>query len=76
MSEINDIKEIPEGDFPINLTLLKYYKRKKLILMSKYKDGAYHKSSFSGVIDIYLNLITCEDKIVILSILQSYVSHW
>ena len=32
--------------------------------MDKYKDGAYHKF-FCGGINIYFNLITCEDKIVI-----------
>ena len=36
----------------------------------------YHKGSFCGGINIDINLIMCEDKIVITSILQSYVLHW
>ena len=31
---------------------------------------------FCGGGNIYLNLITCEDKIVLPSILQHYVLHW
>ena len=38
--------------------------------------GMYQKCYFCVGIDININLITCEDKIVILSILQSYVLHW
>ena len=38
--------------------------------------GAYQKGSFRGVSNIYHNLITCEDKIVIPSILQIYILHW
>ena len=38
--------------------------------------GAYKKGSFNVGSKINLNLITCEDKIFILSILQSYVLHW
>ena len=38
--------------------------------------GTYHKASFLGVSHIYLNLITCDYNIVILSILQSYALHW
>ena len=35
----------------------------------------YHKGSFRGESNIYLNLITREDNMVIQSILQSYVLH-
>ena len=44
--------------------------------MDKYKDTMHHKGSFSGVSNIYYILITCEDKIVIPEIIQSYVLHW
>ena len=44
--------------------------------MDEYKDGTYHKGSFCGVSNIYINLIMCEDKIVIQSILKSCVLHW
>ena len=44
--------------------------------MDKYKDGTYYKGSFCGGIHIDIDLIMCEDKIVITLILQSYVLHW
>ena len=39
--------------------------------MDTFKDGAYHKDSFSGGSNIYLNLITCDDMIVILLMIQN-----
>ena len=44
--------------------------------MAEYKYGKYHKCSFCGVINIYLNLITYEDDIFIMGIIQTYVLHW
>ena len=44
--------------------------------MDKYKDVTYHKGYFFGGINIDINLIMCEDKIDITSIIQSYVLHW
>ena len=44
--------------------------------MAKYKYDTYHIDSFGGGSNIYLKLITCEDKIFILSILQSYALNW
>ena len=38
--------------------------------------GTYHKGSFRGGSNIYLNLITCDDKVFIPSIIQSYILHW
>ena len=76
MSEINYTKNITEGTFPINFKLIEKHQQKDPILVEKYKEGAYQKVSFRGGININLNLIICEDKIVIPSILQSYVLHW
>ena len=76
MSEINDNEEIPEGNLPINLKLIKKYQWTEPSLMDKYKDGMYHKGSFCVGSNIDTNLIMCEDKIFITSILQSYVLHW
>ena len=73
MSEIKDIEELPEGNFPINLKLIQQYQRKEPRIRAKYKTGMYHKGSFCGGGNIYINLITCKDNIFILSILQSYV---
>ena len=59
MSEINDIKELPEGAFPINLMLIQKYQRAEPIIIAKYKDGTYHNGFFRGGGNIDLNLITC-----------------
>ena len=76
MSEINDIEELPEGNFPINLKLIQKYQRSEPSIRSKYKHGAYHKGYFRGVSIIDLKLIMSKDNIVILSKNQSYVLHW
>ena len=76
VSEINGIEEQPEGNFPINLKLIQKYQRSETIIIYKYKDGTHHKGSFNGGSNIDLDLITCEDKIVIDSIIQSCVLHW
>ena len=65
MPKINDNEEIPEGNFPINLRLIKEYQWTEPRLMDKYKDGTYHKGCFYEWIDIDINLIMCEDKICI-----------
>ena len=65
MSEINDMKEIPEYILPINLKFIKAYQRQKPIITAKYTTGTYKKCSFRGGSNIYLKLITCKDKIVI-----------
>ena len=64
MSKINDVEELPEGNFPINLKLIQKYQRTEPSLMAKYKDGTYHTGYFRGGSNIDLNLITCKDKIV------------
>ena len=76
MSEINDTKEIPEGIFPINLRLTQKHQRSEPSIKVKYKDGTYHKGYFRGGINIYLKLKMCKDKIIIPSIIQSYIVHW
>ena len=43
MSEINDIEEISEGNYPINLKLIQQYQWSEPILMAKYKNSKYHK---------------------------------
>ena len=76
MSEIDDTEELHMGNFPINLKIIEHYQQKYPCLKAKYEMGRYHKVSFCGGKNIYLNLITCEDNIFIPSILQSYVLHW
>ena len=65
MSQINNIEELPEGTFPINLKLIQKYQRMEPSIKSKYKDGTYHKVSFRGGINKNIKLITCKGKIVI-----------
>ena len=43
--------------------------------MDKYKYGKYHEGYFRGGSNIDIKLITCEDKVDVLEILQSYVLH-
>ena len=71
MSEINDIKKIHESAFPIYLKLIKKYQQNEPSLLAKYKNGTYRKGYFPGGSNIYINLIICEDKIVITTIHQS-----
>ena len=44
--------------------------------MAKYKYGTYQTVYFYKGMNIYLNLIMCDNKIFIPEILQSYVLHW
>ena len=76
MSEINDTSELPEGILPINLNTINQYQRKYPSLKAKYNIGTYNTASVWGGSNIYINLITCEDKVVILSKFQSYELHW
>ena len=52
------------------------YQRKESSLIDKYKYSTYHKVYFRGGINIDLNFIMCEDKIVIPYILHNDVLHW
>ena len=52
-----------------------HYQRKDISLLDKYGMGTYNKGYFCGGSNIHLNLITCEDKIVILSIIQIHALH-
>ena len=49
--------------------LIAKYQRTESILMYKYKYGKYLTGSFSVGSNIYLNLITCDNKIFILGII-------
>ena len=64
-SEINDIKELPEGTFSINLKLIQKHQGSEPSIIAKYKYVTYHKGYFRGGSNIDIKLITCEDKIVI-----------
>ena len=65
MSETNDIEDLTEGTFPINLKLIQKYQRAEPSIIAKYKDGTYNKGSFRGGNNIDINLIKYKDNIVI-----------
>ena len=75
-AEINDSKELPKGSFSVNLKNIDQYQQKDYILMDKYEMSVYQKDYFHGWTNININLLSCEDKIVIPPIIQSYVLHW
>ena len=56
--------------------MIQKYQRSEPIITAKYKDDTYHKGSFRGGSNTDNKLKTCRDKIVITSMLQSYVVHW
>ena len=72
MSKITDTEKIPESTCPISLNWIEQHQRKYPVLMDTYKEGMYHNGTFCGGSNIYLNLITYKDKIVIPSMIQSY----
>ena len=76
VSEINDTEEIPEGTYPIDLKLIQQHQQAEPILTDRYKNGKHHKGSFCGGTNVYIILITCKYKIIIISKIQSYVLHW
>ena len=76
VSETNDIEELPEGNFPMNLKFIAKHQREGPSIIATYQDGIYHKGYFNGFSNIDLNLIKCKGRIFITSKLQSYVLHW
>ena len=62
ISEINDIEELPECNFLINLKLIQKYQWTEPSIKAKYKYGTYHKGSFSGFSNTDLKLIRCKNK--------------
>ena len=64
--EINDIRELPEDIFLVNLKIINQYQHNDLILMVKYKIGKYESGYFYGGSNRNFNLIMCEDKNIIL----------
>ena len=62
MPEINDIEELTECNFPINLKLITKHQRQEPSIRDKYKDGTYQKCYLRGGSNIDIRLITCKDK--------------
>ena len=62
MPKINNINELPEGIFRVNLKTIDQYQRKDASLMDKYKTRKYKIASFCKGRNSNVNLIICEDK--------------
>ena len=65
MSEINDIEELPEVNFPINLKLIQKYQQSEPSIIAKFENGTYHKGFFCGDSNIGIDLILYKYNIVI-----------
>ena len=52
MSEINDIEESPEGNFPINKKFIQKYQQTDHSIRTKYKYGTYHNFCVGSNIDL------------------------
>ena len=62
--------------FPVNLSIIGQYQRKYSSLINKYKTDKYRNDYFCRVSNRNLNLLTWEDKQIILLILQSKILNW
>ena len=56
--------------------MIQKYQQVEPSIIAKYKNGMYHRGYFCGGSNIYIKLIKCEDKIIIMSKLQKFVLHW
>ena len=65
VSEINDTEKVSESNFPINLKSIYQYQRKYPSLFAKYKKSMHQKGCFHEGSNRNLNLIRCQDNIVI-----------
>ena len=75
ISELYNIKELPEGMFPLSFNLIDRYQREDPFLIEKLKCAEFTKDSFRGGRNT-IDLITHKDKIVIPQKLQKYVVKW
>ena len=66
MSEINDIGELPEGIYFLQIT--DQYQQNEPILMAKYNNRTCKTGSSHGGSNIHFKLLTCEDKFCFASI--------
>ena len=66
VSEIDDTKELPDGNSPMSVKLVGHYQQGNVSLKTKNYMVTYPKGYFCGVSNININLITCVDQIVFL----------
>ena len=65
MAEMNDIIELPEGIFFLNINY--QYQWKEPSLKAKYNNRTYKTGSSRGISNMNFKLITCECKIYVAS---------
>ena len=75
MSELYDIEELPEGNFPLSFKLIGRYQRKDPIPTKKITRAEYKKGYFRGSRNT-IKSVTFKDKIVIMQLIQKYVVRW
>ena len=75
MSEIYNIKEIPDGTFPIYFNLIYLYHQEDPILIEKFIFIEYQTSYFSGIQN-NIELVRHKDKTIIPKLIQKYVVKW
>ena len=75
MSELYDIKKLPERTFPMSFKIIDQYQQEDPILRGKLKCTKYIKGSFHGG-RITINLVTFNDNIFIPRIIQRYAVKW
>ena len=75
MSELHDIKELPEGTFILSFNLIYRYQWGDPLLTEKLKCTKYTKGYFRGVRNT-IELVRYDGKIVSQQKIQKYVVKW
>ena len=64
MSELFEINELPEGEFPMILNIIDQYQQKDPCLTDKLKCDKYKGGYFCGVRNTNFNLIPCKEYLL------------
>ena len=75
MSKIYDIREMPEGTFTISFKFIDLYQREEPIQTEENNSAEYIKGSLYGCWNT-INIVTFNDKIVIIQLLTSHPVKW
>ena len=75
ISELYDIKELPEGTFTLKFKLIDLYKRDDPFLIEKLKYTKYQKGYFCRSCNT-IKLATYKEKIDIPQKLKNYIVKW
>ena len=72
MLELYDIKEIPDGTFPLSFNIIYRYQQEDPLQMETLNCTEHQKVYLCGIRNI-IKLVTCKDTIVIPQQLQRYL---